>query len=127
MENKINSFGTSCYRIMLNIKRIDRVPNATIYRLTDTAPLIQKAWTRQLKFLGHVLRMADGELVKEYALYVPNHGKRKPGRPRTLFSNYIHYLLGDADCMLDHSQLLTMANNRCGWRKLVVDCCAAER
>ena len=25
---------------MLNIKRIDRVPNATIYSLTETAPLI---------------------------------------------------------------------------------------
>ena len=41
MENKINSFGTSCYRIMLDIRRIDRVPNATIYSLTETAPLIE--------------------------------------------------------------------------------------
>ena len=38
MENKINSFGTSCYRIMLNIRRIDRVPNAIIYSLTESAP-----------------------------------------------------------------------------------------
>ena len=27
MESEINAFGTSCYRIMLNIKRIDRVTN----------------------------------------------------------------------------------------------------
>ena len=43
MEKKINYFGTSCYRIMLNIKRIDRVLNATIYSLIETAPLIALA------------------------------------------------------------------------------------
>ena len=127
MESKINSFGTSCYRIMLNIKRIDKVPNATVYHLTEAVPLIEKARSRQLKYLGHVLRMPDGEFAKEYALYVPNHGKRKRGRQRTLFSQYIHHLLGDTDGMMRNSQLLEMAQNRCDWRKLVVDCCAAER
>ena len=45
MENKINSFGTSCYRIMLNIRRIDRVPNAIIYSLTESAPPYWKSQT----------------------------------------------------------------------------------
>ena len=30
MEKEVNSFGTSCYRIMLNIKRTDRVYNTDI-------------------------------------------------------------------------------------------------
>ena len=34
MESEIDAFGTSCYRMMLNIERIDRVSNATIYDLT---------------------------------------------------------------------------------------------
>ena len=126
MENKINSFGTSCYRIMLNIKRIDRVPNATIYSLTETAPLVERARIRQLKFIGHVLRLPDDEPVREYALYVPTHGKRKPGRQRTLFTKYIQCLLGDMDSMLNHSQLSAMAQDRQSWRKLVVACSAAE-
>ena len=124
MENKINSFGTSCYRIMLNIKRIDRVPNATIYSLTETAPLVERARIRQLKFIGHVLRLPDDEPVREYALYVPTHGKRKPGRQRTLFTKYIQCLLGDMDSMLNHGQLSAMAQDR--WRKLVVACSAVE-
>ncbi|KAI8484390.1 Calcium-independent phospholipase A2-gamma [Branchiostoma belcheri] len=41
MENKINSFSTSCNRIMLNIKRRDRVTNNSIYDMTQTSPLIQ--------------------------------------------------------------------------------------
>ena len=69
MESEINAFGTSCYRIMLNIKRIDRVSNAKIYDLTQTAPLVENVRTRQLRFLGHVLRIPDDERCKEYSLY----------------------------------------------------------
>ena len=127
MENKINSFGTSCYRIMLNIKGIDRLPNATIYSLTETAPLIDRVWLRQLRFLGHVLCLPENEPVREFAMSVPTHGRRKPGRQRTLFTNYIHCLLGDPDSLLNDNQLWEMAQDRHRWRKLVVDCCAAER
>ena len=35
-RKRINSFGTSCYQIMLKITRIYRVPNATIYSLSKT-------------------------------------------------------------------------------------------
>ena len=74
---------------MLNIKRIDGIPNATIYNLTDEAPFIERVRVRQLKLLGHILRLPDEELCKVYALHIPTHGKRKPGRQRTLFSRYI--------------------------------------
>ena len=43
MESEINDFGTSCCRIMLNIKRIDRVSNAKIYYI-----------------LGHTLALQHG-------------------------------------------------------------------
>ena len=62
MENKINSFATSCYRVMLNIKRNDHIPNATIYTMTNTKPLLQRVRSQQLKFLGHILCLPDGEL-----------------------------------------------------------------
>ena len=127
MEDKINAFGTSCYRIMLNIKRIDRVTNVSIYNLTKTTPLVERARARQLKFLGHILRMPAEEPCREYAIYVPKHGKSKPGRQRTLFLKYTQCLLGDLNDMLDQRQLSAMAQDRCSWRKLVVACSAAER
>ena len=127
MESDINAFGTSCYRIMPNIKRIDRVSNAKIYDLTQTAPLVENVRTRQLRFLGHVLRMPDDEPCKEYALYIPPHGKRKPGRQRTLFLRYIQHLLGDTDNMIGPGKLSELAQDRCGWRKLVVACSAADQ
>ena len=127
MEREINAFGTSCYRIMLNIKRIDRVPNAKIYDLTQTAPLVENVRTRQLKFLGHLLRMPDDEPCKECALYIPPHGKRKPRRQRTLFLRYIQHLLGDTDNMIGLGKLSELAQDHCGWRKLVVACSAADQ
>ena len=58
MENKINAFATSCYRVMLNIKRIDHVLNTTVYSMTNTVPLIHLVRHHQLKFLGHIIRMS---------------------------------------------------------------------
>ena len=126
MENKINSFGTTCYRIMLNIRRIDRVPNATIYSLTESAPLIERVRRRQLRFLGHVLRFPENEPVRDFVMYVPTHRRKKPGRQRTLFTNYIHCLLGNLDNLLNDNQLLEIAEDRHQWRKLVVDCYSTE-
>ena len=54
---------------MLNIKGTDHVTNATIYSMTSSNPLVERVRNRQLKFLGHVLRTPDDELVKVYALY----------------------------------------------------------
>ena len=96
MESKINAFGTSCYRIMLNIKRIDRVSNAKIYDLTKTAPLVETVRTHQRRFLGDVLRMPDDEPCKEYALYIPPNGKRKEkirlGSRHFVASCYSHFV-----------------------------------
>ena len=127
MESEINAFDTSCYRNMVNIKRIDRVSNTTIYDLTQTVPLVENVTTRQLRFLGHVRRMPDDEPCKEYALYIPSHGKRKPGRQRTLFVSYIQHLLGDTDNMIGPDKLPKLPQDRCGWRKLVVACSTADR
>ena len=112
---------------MLNIKRIDKVPNATIYSLTETATLIERARIGQLRFLGHVLRLPEDEHVREFAMLVPTHGRRKPVSQRTLFTNYIHCLLGDSGSLLNDNQLWEMAQDRHRWRKLLVDCSAAER
>ncbi len=58
-------------------------------------------------------------------LYVP-HGKRKPGRPRTLYLKYVQDLLGDSEGMLQPNNISSLAQDRSGWRNLVVACSAAE-
>ena len=125
MECKLNAFATSCLRIMLNIKRRDCVSNAIIYDMTNTEPLIHCVRNRQLRFLGHILRLPDEEPVRKYALYIPTHGKRGQGRPRTSYFKYIQHILGyDEDITAE--QIATLAEDRCAWRNLVVACSAAE-
>ena len=92
-ENKINSLATSYYRAMLNIKQNDHIPNATIYTMTNTKSLLQQVKSQQLKFLGHILRLQDGELTTTYALYVPMHGRRCPGRQCSSYLSYLQHLL----------------------------------
>ena len=87
MENKINAFATSCYWVMLNIKRIDHVLNTTINSMTNTVSLIHVVRDSQLKFLGHILRMSKEEPARRYALYIPTIGKWRPGRPHTSYLN----------------------------------------
>ena len=84
MENNINAFATSCYRVMLNIKRIDNFLNTTVYSMTNTVPLIHLVRHRQMKFLGHILRISKEEPARRYVPYIPTISKRRPGRPRTL-------------------------------------------
>ena len=91
-----------------------------------TEPLIKCVRTRQLRFLGHILRLPEKEPARKFALYTPPHGKRKPGRPRTLYLTYIQRLLGDNESMLQEHQIATLAKDRRAWRKLVVACSAAE-
>ena len=95
---------------MLKIRRINSLPNATIYSLTETAPLIKRARpVRQSSFLGHVLRFPESEPFREFAMHVSTHGRRKSRRKRTLFTSYIHCLLGDPNSLLSDNQLLEMA------------------
>ncbi|KAI8489167.1 hypothetical protein Bbelb_331520 [Branchiostoma belcheri] len=119
MENKLISFATSCYRVMLNIKRLDHVSNAWIYKLTNTRPLITMVRQRQLRFLGHALRMPVGEPCRTYALYVPTHGKRRPGRQRLDYLGYVRNLLGDTEGDLRPEDIANLAADRRSWGRLV--------
>ena len=126
MECKINAFATSCYRIMLGIRRRDCISNSSIYSMTDTEPLVYCVRKRQLSFLGHILRLPVDEPVRDYALYIPSLGKRRPGRPRTSYVSYINHVLGYDKHEMSADQIATIAQDRCAWRKLVVACSAAE-
>ena len=95
MENKINAFATSCYRVMLKHKA--HWPCSEHHRLfpwLNTVPLIHLVRHRQLKFLGHILRMSKEEPARRYALYIPNHWQ-KGG----LVDHVLHTLIMYKDCL----------------------------
>ena len=109
--------------LMLNIKCIDHVLNTIVYSMTNTVPLIHLVRHRQL---GHILRMSKDEPARRYALYIPTIGKRRPGRPRTLYFNYVQRLLGDNEGAMQEQQIAAFADDRRAWRNLVVACSTAD-
>ena len=94
MTRQLDSYATSCYRFMLGIKRVDRVQNTRILQLVSQEPLSTTVQRRQLRWLGHTLRRPPGTLSRRYVLYNPDHGHRRRGRPRLLYTKYIQPLTG---------------------------------
>ena len=62
MESKINAFATSCYRIMLNTKRFNRVTNAKVYHMTGSQPLITTIRQRQHGSLGTYMYLGGRQM-----------------------------------------------------------------
>jgi hypothetical protein len=123
LETTLNSFATSCYRIMLHIKRLDKISNNTIYEKAKQEPLVQAVQRRQLRFIGHCLRRNPNEFINTYALYTPKsgHGKRKRGRPRLNYPDYVARLINnDEPPTID--EIRKTAADRKGWHKIVVAC-----
>ena len=80
-EESINSFATSCYRIILNNRRFDRATNQTVLQQMNRSPLVQAVRIRQLRTLGHRNR-ATQLPISRYALYTPERGRNTRARPR---------------------------------------------
>jgi hypothetical protein len=89
--DSLDSFARSCYRIMLNIKRLDHVTNDDIYKRTDQLPFSDKIKRRQLTWVGHILRRDIEEPVRKYALYKPSEqlSSTKRGRKAIDFTTYV--------------------------------------
>ena len=123
LEKELNSFATSCYRVMLNIQRLDKISSYTILEKVQQKPLTQIIQRRQLRFIGHCLRRNPNEFINMYALYTPKpgHGKRKQGRPRLKYTDYIAELINNEEPPTIDEMQETAADKRT-WHKIVVAC-----
>ena len=119
MEKEIDGFGTNCLRIILGIKKLDKIPNELIYAQTGMLELSRLIKERQLRYLGHTLRIkGDCEPAKIFALYTPadNHGSRKRGGQKLRFADHIENLMPSA-CTVE--SIIADAQNRTKWRNVV--------
>jgi len=119
-KNMLDSFATSCYRVMLNVKRTDRLSNAEIYNRVAQKPLSVTLAKRQLSWVGHILRREKSEPIRNLALYRPTHGDNKPGRPALTYYKHIADLINN-EFEWSEQEIERVANDRKKW-KLVLDC-----
>jgi len=97
------------------VKRLNKVWNSAVLHVETISRNDQiLLLSRQLRFLGHLLR-------SNHALYVlyesPTHGKTRRGRPRTNYITYIQTITGH-----QLSELNELAQNWEDWHQLVVEC-----
>ncbi len=55
-NDALNSFATNCYRIILGIKKLDKVSNKRVYEQVGKDQITLQIHQRQLRFVGHSLR-----------------------------------------------------------------------
>ena len=119
-----SQFYVMVVRVMLNVKRLDKVSNNKILESVGIKhPLNLTVQRRQLKFVGHSLRRAEDELINEYVLYTPEpyHGQRGAGRPPLLYPDYIAILI-NIDTPPTIKEIRRAAQNRQGWQRIVDAC-----
>ena len=68
-KNELNAFGKTCYKILLNIRRIDRVTKKYILNATQRKHVSEVLPSKQLQVLRHCLRIAPEITMRKYALY----------------------------------------------------------
>ena len=123
LENKLNSFANNCYRKILGIKLLDKIPLDDIYERVKKGPLINSIRKRQLGWLGHTLRRDDDEPIKQLALYVPepSHGTTRRGAPPLSYlTQTVNLVFGDAkELKLTKKDVETAAKDRVQWRKRI--------
>ena len=113
---RINAFQTSCLRIILDVKRDDRVTNDEVYSRTNMYPLSYTVQQRQLRFLGHSIRRPAEHYVSMYALFNPTHGRPSRGQPTLLYPKYISKLLNPT-FPITPKEIRRAASDRDVWRE----------
>ncbi|XP_072016225.1 C-type mannose receptor 2-like [Amphiura filiformis] len=83
--------------------RVDRIPNTDIYNLTETAPLVEKARTRQLKFVRHILRLPDDEPIRVCIQNSPTYSYNMAAMRLSLL--VLHVVVGFVDSSTAQPQI----------------------
>ena len=86
-ESKINAFATSCYRIMLGIKRQDCKSNIAIYSMTNTEPLVN--YVRKHQFPWTHPSSSRGRTCKKICFLCTTSWQKEAGSSRYLL-HHVH-------------------------------------
>ena len=126
LEDCINSYGTKCYSIILGIRYQGRVANATIYIIltTNQQPLSHLIRKRQLKWLGHITRKPNDELINMDAFYdhlCTWHKKKRTNERESYTTRTLPTARQSPFHQRSPAEIRNTALDRSHWRKLVTD------
>lgn len=119
---RLNTFHMKCLRSILRIRWQDHVPNSEVLRRTQLSGIEALLIKGQLRWCGHVVRMADSRLPKLALFSQLAQGKRKPGGQFLRYKDVLKRHLTSCNIPCDNWEEL--AHSRPEWRKIVHKACA---
>ena len=121
LSKKLDVFARTCYRIMLRINQSEaHMKNEELYRKCAQRPIRELVRERQLKFVGHCLRMDKEEPANIYVLYKSEVGKNPVGRPRETYLDQIsRHISEDKRAKLSAEEIARKARDKSEWYHVV--------
>jgi len=123
LKTKVDVFVRKIYRIMFGIRQSEvHMTNKELYAFTEQQETSKEIRRRQLKFIGHILRMPTNEPANTYALYKSEiKTSNRKGRPRYSYLDQISTALtGDQKLKVDAKEITKLAMDKDGWNNRIV-------
>ena len=121
-KKKLLAFEMRCYRQILKIKWTDKISNEAIRKMISRKiTIVDIIKKRKLQLFGHICRMDDSRLVKQ-VVFSRMNGKSRIGRPsREWLDDIIDW------CKCNIQDLFHLAQNRKGWKDLILSSIGPDR
>lgn len=113
----LDRFHLKCLRSIMNIQWSDRVRNTEVLRRANVGGLESYLMRRQLRWCGHVARMAEERVAKRILYSELKEGKRKVGGQLLRYKDVLKRHLKRCDIEPAHWE--SLAARRPEWRRLV--------
>ena len=114
---KLNSFHMRCLRRILHVKQEDKIPDTEVLEMSHCESVFSLLKKSQLRWAGHVHRMADTRIPKQLLYGELACGSRKRGRPKLRYKDTLKASM--KDCLIDPDTWEQTASNRPAWRHQV--------
>ena len=110
----LESFHIRSLQKILGLTWADRVPHVLILQTTKSSSIESLIIKRQLRWVGHVIRMPENRLPKQLLFGELTEGHRSVGGQKKRFKDHLNALL--KKCNIPSAELEIRASDRIGWR-----------
>ena len=105
-----------CLKTILGVTWRDKITHSESLRRTNSSSMESIISKRQLRWLGHVIRMEDDRLPKQLLYGELIEGRRSAGGPKKRHKDHIKTIL--KKCDINPSSLESLAADRSEWRSV---------
>lgn len=113
---KLEAFHINCLQRILGLKWWHKIPHTEVRRRAQIDPLETILTQRQLRWVGHTIRMPENRLPRKVLYGELTNGRRHAGGPRKRYKDHLKKSL--KKCSIEPSNIEIYASDRCKWSAL---------